>query len=264
IQSIDNSPRFKKVLTSMKNKTKQEQVRAMRDFWSTELGVPDVTALPHYDPFGQFQQATHGKLEGAGRRVQMRFDLTDNDLERQMSGYSLRHTLTHNNDMAKFVETALENNGAMVSTVEKMRIGITPGGMSPVADMESGGGTYFFTRIRTTPTKANPGSAGLYFKKNLLRRMDSITYDNDKYGRCTGDTVRRLRKSQVDQWKKIVQRDASDETIFKYSVTLVDNLDAIVAPTQKARMEILMSFKKRGISTLPDGRKIEDIVFASY
>ncbi|MBZ0270755.1 phage head morphogenesis protein, partial [bacterium] len=37
IQSIDNSPRFKKVLTSMKNKTKQEQVRAMRDFWSTEL-----------------------------------------------------------------------------------------------------------------------------------------------------------------------------------------------------------------------------------
>jgi len=264
IQGIDTSPRYKKALTAMKNKTKQEQVRAMRDFWSTELGVRDVTELPHYNPFGEFQHATRGKLDGAGRRVQMRFDLTENDLERQMSGLSLRHQLTDDRDMAEFIETALENNGAMVSTVEKMRMGIKPGGMSPVADMESGGGTYFFTRIRKTPTKSNPGTVGLYFKKSLLRRMDSITYDTDKYGRCTGDTVRRLRKSQIEHWKKISQRDASDETIFKYTVTLVDNLEAIVAPSQKARMEILMSFKKRGISTLPDGRKIEDIVFASH
>jgi hypothetical protein len=194
----------------------------------------------------------------------MRFDLTDKDLDREMNGLSLRHTLTDDRDIAEFIETALENNGAMVSTVEKVRMGIKPGGMSPVADMESGGGTYFFTRIRKTPTKSNPGSVGLYFKKSLLRRMDSITYDTDKYGRCTGDTVRRLRKSQIEHWKKISQRDASDETIFKYTVTLVDNLEAIVAPSQKARMEILMSFKKRGISTLPDGRKIEDIVFASH
>ena len=264
IQGVDNSPRFEKALTAMKNKTKQEQVQALRDFWNTELGVRDVTELPHYNPFGEFQHATRGKLEGAGRRVQMRFDMTDNDLERQMSGLSLRHTLTDDRDMAEFIETALENNGAMVSTVEKMRMGIKPGGMSPVADMESGGGTYFFTRIRKTPTKSNPGTVGLYFKKSLLRRMDSITYDTDKYGRCTGDTVRRLRKSQIEHWKKISQRDASDETIFKYTVTLVDNLEAIVAPSQKARMDILMSFKKRGVSTLPDGRKIEDIVFASH
>jgi len=152
----------------------------------------------------------------------------------------------------------------MVSTLEKMRMGIKPGGMSPVADMESGGGTYFFTRIRKTPTAARPGEPGLYFKRNLLRRMDAITYDHDKFGRCTGDHVRRNRRSQIDQWKSIVKRDRIDETIFKYSVTLLDNLEVIVAPDRKAKMNIIMSFKKRGITHLPDGRKIEDIVWASY
>jgi len=264
VQGIDNSPRYKKALGAMRNKSKQEQVKTLRDFWNAELGVRDVTELPHYNPFGEFQHATHGKLEGAGRRTQMRFDLTESDLERQMSGYSLRHTLTDDRDMAEFIETALEHNGAMVSTVEKMRMGIKPGGMSPVADMESGGGTYFFTRIRKTPSSARPGEPGLYFKRNLLRRMDAITYDHDKFGRCTGDHVRRNRKSQIDQWKSIVQRDRSDETIFKYSVTLLDNLEVIVAPDRKAKMNIIMSFKKRGITHLPDGRKIEDIVWASY
>ncbi|HPQ72170.1 MAG TPA: phage minor head protein [bacterium] len=264
VQGIDNSPRYKKALGAMKNKSKQEQVKILRDFWNSELGVRDVTELPHYNPFGEFQHATRGKLGGAGRRTQMRFDLTESDLERQMSGYSLRHSLTDDRDMAEFIETALEHNGAMVSTVEKMRMGIKPGGMSPVADMESGGGTYFFTRIRKTPTAARPGEPGLYFKRNLLRRMDAITYDHDKFGRCTGDHVRRYRKSQIDQWKSIVQRNRSDETIFKYSVTLLDNLEVIVAPDRKAKMNIIMSFKKRGITHLPDGRKIEDIVWASY
>jgi len=264
VQGIDNSPRYKKALGAMKNKSKQEQVKTLRDFWNAELGVRDVTEMPHYNPFGEFQHATRGKLEGAGRRTQMRFDLTESDLERQMSGYSLRHTLTDDRDMAEFIETALEHNGAMVSTVEKMRMGIKPGGMSPVADMESGGGTYFFTRIRKTPTAARPGEPGLYFKRNLLRRMDAITYDHDKFGRCTGDHVRRNRKSQIDQWKSIVQRDRSDETIFKYSVTLLDNLEVIVAPDRKTKMNIIMSFKKRGITHLPDGRKIEDIVWASH
>ena len=149
----------------------------------------------------------------------------------------------------------------MVSTVEKMRLGITPGGMSPVADMESGGATYFFTRIRKTPTAARPGEPGLYFKRNLLRRMDSITYDHDKYGRCTGDEVAKHRKSFIKDWKKIVERDRSDETIFKYTVTLVDNLECIVAHNSRERQAIIQAFKKRGVSRLPDGRRIEDIVF---
>ncbi|MCZ7586514.1 MAG: hypothetical protein M5R36_26030 [Deltaproteobacteria bacterium] len=158
IQGIDNTPRFKKGARRDENKSKQEQVAALREFWNAELGVLDVTRLPHYGPFGEFQRATRGRIEGGGRRVQMRFDLTEADLDQQMGGFSLRHQLTDDRDMAEFIETALENNGAMVSTVEKIRMGIKPGGMSPVADMESGGGTYFFTRIRKTPTAGGPAA----------------------------------------------------------------------------------------------------------
>ncbi|HPQ72289.1 MAG TPA: phage head morphogenesis protein, partial [bacterium] len=262
IMGIDKSPRFKKAMASAEGlKTRQGQVKILRQFWNAELGVDDVSKLPHYDPFGSFQHATRGKIKEAGRRVQMRFDITDADLDRELGGYSLKHRLTNDGDVAEFLNMALDNNGAMISTVEKMRVGITPGGMSPVADMESGGATYFFTRIRKTPTAARTGEPGLYFKRKLLRRMDSITYDHDKYGRCTGDEVRKHRKSFIQDWKRIVSRDSSDETIFKYTVTLLDNLECIVAKSSSERSAVLAAFKKRGITRLPDGRKIEDIVF---
>jgi len=262
IMGIDKSPRFKKAMATAEGlKTRQGQVKILRQFWNAELGVDDVSKLPHYDPFGSFQHATRGKIKEAGRRVQMRFDITDADLDRELGGYSLKHRLTNDGDVAEFLNMALDNNGAMVSTVEKMRLGITPGGMSPVADMESGGATYFFTRIRKTPTAARTGEPGLYFKRKLLRRMDSITYDHDKYGRCTGDEVRKHRKSFIQDWKRIVSRNSSDETIFKYTVTLLDNLECIVAKSSSERSAVLAAFKKRGVSRLADGRKIEDIVF---
>ena len=135
-----------------------------------------------------------------------------------------------------------------------------PGGMSPAADMESGGATYFFTRIRKTPTATRPGEPGLYFKKGLLRRMDAITYDRDKYGRCTGTEVREHRKAMIPDWKKIADREGNDETIFKYTVTLADNLDAVVARDAAERARIVAAFKKHGLDRLPDGRKIEDAV----
>ncbi|MDP8223077.1 MAG: hypothetical protein P9L99_06940, partial [Candidatus Lernaella stagnicola] len=262
IQGIDKSPRFKKAMTTAEGlKTKQGQVKILRQFWNAELGVDDVTKLPHYDPFGSFQHATRGKIEGAGRRVQMRFDISEAELDRDLAGHSLKHRLTNDGDMADFINQALDNNGAMVSTIEKMRLGITPGGMSPTSDMESGGASYFFTRIRKTPTAARTGEPGLYFKRKLLRRMDSITYDHDKFGRCTGDEVRKNRKAFLKDWKRIVDRDTSDETIFKYTVTLLDNLESIVAKSSSERSAVLAAFKKRGITRLPDGRKIEDIVF---
>jgi len=151
----------------------------------------------------------------------------------------------------------------MISTVEKMRIGIKQGGMSPKADMSSGGASYFFTRLRKTPTKAHPGQSGLYFKKKLLRRMDSITYDHDKYGRCTGDEVRLNRKSFIKDWKRILSRNTSDETIFKYTVTLLDNIECIVASSASERRAVIQAFKKHGITKLPDGRRIENIVLES-
>ena len=50
------------------------------------------------------------------------------------------------------------------------------------------------------------------------------------------------------------------EAPFKYSVTLLDNIEFIVARSDNERREIIQSFTRRGIKKLPDGRKVEDIV----
>jgi hypothetical protein len=145
----------------------------------------------------------------------------------------------------------------MVSTVEKMRMGVAPGGMSPVADMQTGGASYFFTRIKKQPT--SDASPALYFKKQMLRRMDAISYDHDAYGKVIDDYVQRNRGASIDDWKRFSQRHGN-ETIFKYSVTLLDNIEFIVARSDNERREIIQSFTRRGIKKLPDGRKVEDIV----
>ena len=63
----------------------------------------------------------------ASYRHQYRFDISDDDLERQMKGYGLYHRLTNGDDLPSFIDTVLENNDAMVSTVEKLRAGIPVG-----------------------------------------------------------------------------------------------------------------------------------------
>jgi hypothetical protein len=143
-----------------------------------------------------------------------------------------------------------------------MRIGVAPGGMSPAADMDTGGASYFFTRLKKLPLQGKAATAGLYFKKQLLRRMDAVSYDHDAFGRVTDSYVRRHRGSQPAEWKQFAQ-SRSNETIFKYSVTLLDNIETIVTRSPAERERVLRSFLGRGITTLPDGRPIADVVISA-
>jgi hypothetical protein len=229
----------------------------LRGYWQKELGVQDITQLSGYNPLGEYQAGFLDRDAKGGYRHQLRFDITEEDLEKQMKGYSLVHDLTNGESMSGFIDLIMENNGAMVSTVEKMRMGVAPGGMSPVADMQTGGASYFFTRIKKQP--ASDASPALYFKKQMLRRMDAISYDHDAYGKVIDDYVQRNRGASIDDWKRFSQRHGN-ETIFKYSVTLLDNIEFIVARSDNERREIIQSFTRRGIKKLPDGRKVEDIV----
>ena len=52
----------------------------------------------------------------------------------------------------------------------------------------------------------------------------------------------------------------NNETIFKNSVTLLDNIDIIAVTTEAERKATIRAFKKHGITKLPDGRCIEDVV----
>ncbi|HOC93355.1 MAG TPA: minor capsid protein [bacterium] len=257
----DTSPAWKKMMREMdsSNATKAERIQAMRKFWADELGVDDVTKIPGYDPVGNYELGFKDPTRRAGYRHQMRFDITDADLERELKGFGLYHNITDSGDVEDLVKTVLENNGNMVSTVEKIRIGVKPGGMSPVSDMRTGGATYFFTRVRKLPVSGR-GSAGLYFKKRLLRRMDAITYDHDAFGKVIDDYVRKKRLSSIQDYKRLASGGRSDETIFKYTVSLPDEIEVIKTSNAAQRARIVEMFKKQGFSKLPDGRRIEDVV----
>ena len=245
----------------LKNTSQVEKVKVMREYWSAQLGVDDVTKIPGYNPEGRFSimHSTWKQRKQAGFRFQERFDITEEMLEKEMKDCYLYHRVTDDCNIDNFIDGVLQNNGAMVSTMEKMRCGVPVGGMSPGSDMSSGGANYFFTRIREVKGKGSADD-GLYFKKSMLRRMDAITYDSDKFGRVTGNTVRSHRRSDIEDWKKIAKRDGSDETIFKNNVTLLDNIDMIIVNSESKRDGILKAFKKNGITSLPDGRSVSSIV----
>ncbi|HUT54386.1 MAG TPA: minor capsid protein [bacterium] len=262
LSKAEKESAYKKMIADLdrRSASKEVRVREMRAFWEKRLGAKDLTRMPGYDPIGEYQLAFKQPGQGAGYRHQYRFDLSDEDLEKEMKGYALHHHLTNGESVSSFIEKVVEQNGAAVSTIEKLRAGVPVGGMSPEEDMKTGGASYFFTRIKKVPDKG-PDETGLYFKKRLLRRMDAISYDHDAYGKVVDDYVTQHRGSTPEDWKKFA-RKSGNETIFKYSVTVLDNIEVIVAGSQNERKKILESFRKKGIVKLPDGRKVEDIVIA--
>ncbi len=261
VAKADKSDDYQKLLKGLeaRDASVSERVQTLRDYWQSRLGVRDLTRQPGYNPQGEYQQGFLDRKLKGGYRHQYRFDLSEAELERTMKGYTLHHDLTGGARMDTFIDLVLENNGTMVSTIEKMRIGVPPGGMSPAEDMDSGGASYFFTRIKKLLPNGRPPETGLFFKKGLLRRMDAVSYDHDAYGRVTDDYVASRRGSTPADWKRFAQR-SSNETIFKHSVTLLDNLDYIVTGSRTEREKVLKSFTSRGITVLPDGRKVEDVV----
>jgi len=261
----DTSPAWKKMLRGLDTgkASPAERVKAMRQYWSDKLGIEDVTKIPGYDPQGRYSimSSAWKKKREAGYRHQLRFDLTDDQIKRELKDYGLYHSLTDGTDVVTVLDTILEHNGAMISTMEKMRVGVPVGGMSPGADMESGGASYFFTRIRKLPSKGGGHErSGFYLKPELLRRMDAITYENDKYGRVTGNHVRQYRKTSIQDFKRIEARRSSDETIFKNEVTLFDNIQVVSVRNETERKRVLEVFRKHGVTRLPDGRRVQDIV----
>ncbi len=230
-----------------------EQVTELRRYWSNRLKVPDVTKLPEYQPAGEY-------VGNTGWRVWYRFDISDADLDNNMSGYTLGHKVTGMRNAVDVIDSMVTKSKGLISTSEKVRMGMFQGagGMSPSADMSSGGGNYIFTRIVSSGRRYERGN--LHFKKRLLRRMDAISYNGDHYGRTTGNFVTTNRKTTFNQWKSAA-KITDNETIFKNCVSFLDDLDHIecFGDTREQR-EIIKKFHDLGITHLPDGRRVEDIV----
>lgn len=161
--------------------------------------------------------------------------------------------LTHSSSAG--IDTSLDlmlagKTNALVPTLERMRIGIpTSGGMSPEADLQSGGASYVFTRVASNATKVR----GYVFKQELLKDMTAVSHDQDRYGRFADRNFR----VPPEKWKELPSR-SDNETIFKHDLPL-DYLDRIQVGSESERARVLDVFRKHGYKEFA-GKAIEDLV----
>jgi hypothetical protein len=129
---------------------------------------------------------------------------------------------------------------------------------SKAKDMKTGGANYVFARLRDK-NASNSGDAR-FFKPKALTRMDGIYYDHDAFGKVTGDYVTSSRVTNITQVGK--RSIGNDELILKDTLSMIDDIDHIVVKTKAEIDKVVNAYKKAGYETLPDGRKIKDIVTA--
>jgi hypothetical protein len=252
---MENMAQYDKTLAKLKTLSQEERVQGLRDWVSSSIGVDDVTALPGYNPAGTYQAFDQGY------RTLLRPDMVGPEWD----AFFERHVVWHevhgdSGDIAKNLDRVLGSGGQMASTPNKMARGIKAfEGWSPDDDMPTGGSSYFFTRLRNVDTTPDPG---IYWKSTQLRRLDAISYRGDKFGNAHTDFILDNRQTTIEQFEYIARRAARDETNFKNTLSIFDDMAAIVPHSTHERNEIIQVFKRHGIEEWPDGRRLEDVVLS--
>lgn len=262
---ISDTAEWKTLVSSLETKgaSSPERVAALESFWNAKLGK-ELRKDPAYNPRGVESSSFIAKGKTAGKDRQYRPDILADEIELEMNGHTVYHSTegvgrdSGTSTMVAFFEAAMSHNGLLVSTMERARIGIPiTRGASCAADIMSGGATYSFTRI--LPSSIKEKTPGLYFKTRLLGRMDAITFKTDEFGKVKDGNVNAKRLTSISGFKDAAT-NPSNETIFKESIALLDELDVVVTGGASYRDAILKAFKDNGITHLNDGRAIEDII----
>lgn len=221
--------------------------------WASEQYGADFSKLKEYNPQGITNTGF-----GDGPRRWERWDLPAAKIEKEMKDYVLHHSTGA--PIEDVVNSMLQTGGEVTPTAQRIRKGIRiTSGQSPDADIESGGASYFFTRIRTRTNAAD--ESGFQFKIRNLARQDAVTYHRDRYGAISGYDERR---STIAQYKAIAKKNAADETNLKGGLSLLDDLEKIVVYDNAQRQKVLDAFRNNKVTHLNDGRAVEDIVQARY
>lgn len=230
-------------------KTQKEKIIFLRKEVSDGAGVKDITTLPTYKPLGEWQAL------GNGRITTYRPDTFGDEWNK----FYDEHVIFHNvyRGFVKSIKNIVEGGGHMAPTTDKFRRGIVMQGMSPEKDIRTGGGSYFFTRIRSKDREKR--AQGLVWNSRLATRSDAISYAGDRYGKTINENYvigeRGTSAKQLTSFKN----DEANETIFKDSLSLYDNLKYIVVDSASDREELIIFFKSK-MQRWPDGRKIEEVI----
>jgi len=253
---IDGNTYDDKIFALLQPLSQEKRIEILKEELQKITGK-DFNKLKSYDFEGIYQQFDHGN------KVKFRPDLIDNkNFTKFQDEYVLAHQL-YGNKLTDDLERILNGGGLMAPTTDKLRRGFQWGGMSPTADMQSGGANYFFTRIKKREQLSIYNSYQLFFKPKNLARLDAISYDDDYYGKSGRDFIKRKRKSDISGFKKN-SRKGNNETIFKKSLSILSDLEYILVKDNSERLEVIDLFKRHKITTLEDGRAVEDIVLTDH
>jgi len=229
----------------------------MKSWIKTNMKI-DVDKVPHYNPHGITKHA-----DGSGFRHWQRWDIDEAKFAKEMKDYTLVHTTGGLNDsqvgkVARTMGLILDSGGEFTTTAGRIRKGVSvaaSGGASASSDISTGGASYFFTRIRKTSGVKDVN--GIFFKPKNLLRQDMVSYGSDSFGRISKIGNRAIH---TPAWKANAAK-RGNEAIFKEGFGL-DDIDYIKVRPAEVK-GVIKTFHDRGITTLPDGRSIEDIVTSS-
>lgn len=217
----------------------------------------DMTKSRYWNPDGEAQAFGHGRV------LLNRPDLDD----AEVAEFAKDHVVYHNpsglgvgaSNVWDRIKPIIEGGGQFGSQVDRMRRGVASAGSSVSADHNSGGANYIFTRLLKRP-KAGARKAGLYWNpERLMRRSDAFSYTSDQFGSV--DHALQVRDRQIDPsgWRKAAG-NGSNETNFRDSLSLFDDLEQIVFPTRAEYDRAIGELRAMGYRTWPDGRELDQVL----
>ncbi len=216
-----------------------------------------VEDLPNYNPTGKRQAFDNGHIH------KYRPDLEGKEWEDFQKDYIITHQITKG-DIVSNIDLILNGGGQMAPSTDKLRRGFSWGGMSPTQDMDTGGASYFFTRIASRSAVETKSAEGFYWKPKLVSRLDAMSYTHDKFGNVKQSVIDTYRRGNVKGWKECAKNwsiDSGNETNFKNSLSVFDDLEFIVVSPSKYNAAMDTLRKHLGGDTWPDGRDITEVVF---
>jgi len=232
----------------------EERIKYLQKEVSDAAGVDDITALSSYNPFGDWQQY------GYGRVVRYRPDLVGPEWEDFQQKYVISHSL-HTGATFDAIKNIIDGGGQMAPTMDKLRRGVPIGGMSPTADMETGGAQYFFTRIKRKRSDIMDYNGNIIWKGKVAGRMDALSYDSDNYGKTTTESYVLKERYTSVKGMEYASRGSSNETIFKDSLSLFDDLEVLIMKNAQEAGDLMNYLMlEKGMDRWPDGRKLSEVI----
>lgn len=253
VDRIDNATRTRiRDIMELEGFPDQERVRQLRAIAVEKLGVE-----PPRDPaLWRPRAASHGFGWGATER----WDMPADTVARELKNYAVTHSTAAS--IPDLVEKILQQGGDLTSTVERARRGIDiTSGMSPAQDLVKGGASHAYTRIK--PRTSAYRETGFVFKVSTLARQDAFSFSDDWYGGVdnffNSDMIYQARGKIVSDLKGFAG-NVTNETLFKWNLSILDDIEAIVVGTPREKAATIAKFHAAGITRLPDGRDVTEIV----